>query len=139
MTRANEAARTEGGLPAQFERMLLGITKASLATDSFLSAASFQETTRVLTGASVAGQSDALRGLKENIIVGRIIPAGTGYAYHEQRRQARADELEQAALARSGRGEHADITASVSEAEQALSEALKSSAESGAEAEDNAS
>lgn len=142
VSRANETVRAEGGLPAEFERLLLGITKASLATDSFLSAASFQETTRVLTGASVAGQSDALRGLKENIIVGRIIPAGTGYAYHEKRRQARLDELNQAALGRSMRGEHgeeADAMASMSEAEQALSQALKSSEESGVEAEDNAS
>ena len=71
--------------------MLLGITKASLATESFISAASFQETTRVLTEASVRGMRDDLRGLKENVIVGRLIPAGTGYAYHEQRRKQRAE------------------------------------------------
>ena len=71
--------------------MLLGITKASLATESFISAASFQETTRVLTEASVRGMRDELRGLKENVIVGRLIPAGTGYAYHEQRRKQRAE------------------------------------------------
>ena len=69
-----------------YEPILLGITKASLATESFISAASFQETTRVLTEAAVAGKIDELRGLKENVIVGRLIPAGTGYAYHEQRR-----------------------------------------------------
>ena len=65
--------------------MLLGITKASLATESFISAASFQETTRVLTEASVCGKRDDLRGLKENVIVGRLIPAGTGLAYHKER------------------------------------------------------
>ena len=67
--------------------MLLGITKASLATESFISAASFQETTRVLTEAAVRGKRDDLRGLKENVIVGRLIPAGTGLAYHKQRRR----------------------------------------------------
>ena len=67
--------------------MLLGITKASLATESFISAASFQETTRVLTEAAVRGTRDTLRGLKENVIVGRLIPAGTGLAYHAQRAQ----------------------------------------------------
>jgi len=74
-------------LPAQFDPVLLGITKASLATESFISAASFQETTRVLTEAAVRGTSDGLRGLKENVIVGRLIPAGTGLAYHAQRRR----------------------------------------------------
>jgi DNA-directed RNA polymerase subunit beta' len=69
--------------------LLLGITKASLATESFISAASFQETTRVLTEASVRGSRDPLRGLKENVIVGRLIPAGTGLAYHEERRRSR--------------------------------------------------
>lgn len=67
---------------ATYSRDLLGITKASLATESFISAASFEETTRVLTEAAVAGKRDELRGLKENVIVGRLIPAGTGYAYH---------------------------------------------------------
>ncbi|MEK6807237.1 MAG: DNA-directed RNA polymerase subunit beta', partial [Pseudomonadota bacterium] len=79
--------------PAKFERQLLGITKASLSTESFISAASFQETTRVLTEASVRGSRDELRGLKENVIVGRLIPAGTGLAYHEQRRKARGGSL----------------------------------------------
>jgi DNA-directed RNA polymerase subunit beta' len=73
--------------PASFEYVLLGITKASLSTDSFISAASFQETTRVLTEAAILGKRDDLRGLKENVIVGRLIPAGTGLAYHETRRQ----------------------------------------------------
>ena len=75
--------------PAEFEPLLLGITKASLATDSFISAASFQETTRVLTEAAVTGKTDQLRGLKENVIVGRLIPAGTGLAYHNERRKRR--------------------------------------------------
>ncbi len=78
------------GIPAQFHPVLLGITKASLATESFISAASFQETTRVLTEAAVRGTRDSLRGLKENVIVGRLIPAGTGMAYHNKRRQAEA-------------------------------------------------
>src|SRR5690606_26464065 len=79
--------------PATFEPVLLGITKASLATESFISAASFQETTRVLTEAAVRGMQDDLRGLKENVIVGRLIPAGTGYAYHEERRRTQEDVL----------------------------------------------
>ena len=78
---------------ANFDRQLLGITKASLSTESFFSAASFQETTRVLTEASVRGSRDDLRGLKENVIVGRLIPAGTGLAYHEQRRKSRGGSL----------------------------------------------
>jgi DNA-directed RNA polymerase subunit beta' len=72
--------------------VLLGITKASLSTDSFISAASFQETTRVLTEAAILGKRDELRGLKENVIVGRLIPAGTGLAYHETRKAAAAGE-----------------------------------------------
>ena len=78
----NERVMAEGKQPAQWEPVLLGITKASLSTESFISAASFQETTRVLTEASVNGKRDDLRGLKENVIVGRLIPAGTGLAYH---------------------------------------------------------
>jgi DNA-directed RNA polymerase subunit beta' len=79
--------------PAKYEPVLLGITKASLATESFISAASFQETTRVLTEAAVRGMRDDLRGLKENVIVGRLIPAGTGYAYHVERRRTQEDIL----------------------------------------------
>jgi DNA-directed RNA polymerase subunit beta' len=75
----NEAMAITGGAPAQYTPVLLGITKASLNTDSFISAASFQETTRVLTEAAIEGKSDWLRGLKENVIIGRLIPAGTGY------------------------------------------------------------
>jgi DNA-directed RNA polymerase subunit beta' len=82
---ARLVARNE--LPAKFEPVLLGITKASLATESFISAASFQETTRVLTEAAVRGTRDNLRGLKENVIVGRLIPAGTGLTYHNNRRK----------------------------------------------------
>ncbi len=85
----NDRVTGLGKMPASYEDILLGITKASLATDSFVSAASFQETTRVLTEASVTGKSDDLRGLKENVIVGRLIPAGTGLAFHKQRRQRR--------------------------------------------------
>jgi DNA-directed RNA polymerase subunit beta' len=75
-----------------YEHLLLGITKASLSTDSFISAASFQETTRVLTEAAIMGKKDDLRGLKENVIVGRLIPAGTGLAYHNTRRKQQAGE-----------------------------------------------
>ncbi len=89
----NRKVKGEGNRPAHFYRQLLGITKASLSTESFISAASFQETTRVLTEASVRGSRDELRGLKENVIVGRLIPAGTGLAHHEQRRRARGGSL----------------------------------------------
>ena len=106
----NERLRQEGLQPAKFERQLLGITKASLATDSFISAASFQETTRVLTEAAVTGKADPLRGLKENVVVGRLIPAGTGLAYHAQRKQERAAEE--------------DLTMTAADVEAALSEAL---------------
>ena len=85
----NERIIAAGKTPATFEFMLLGITKASLSTDSFISAASFQETTRVLTEAAIMGKKDDLRGLKENVIVGRLIPAGTGLAYHTTRRRQR--------------------------------------------------
>ncbi|MDH5369814.1 MAG: DNA-directed RNA polymerase subunit beta', partial [Gammaproteobacteria bacterium] len=90
---ANDALRAAGKQEALFNNVLLGITKASLATESFISAASFQETTRVLTEAAVTGKIDDLRGLKENVIVGRLIPAGTGMTYHEERRRKRSDEL----------------------------------------------
>ncbi|MGE3161963.1 MAG: DNA-directed RNA polymerase subunit beta' [Burkholderiales bacterium] len=87
----NEKAEKEGKKPAAFSYMLLGITKASLSTDSFISAASFQETTRVLTEAAIMGKRDGLRGLKENVIVGRLIPAGTGMAYHKIRKDQAAE------------------------------------------------
>jgi len=87
LLRENERVEALGKRPATFIPMLLGITKASLSTDSFISAASFQETTRVLTEAAIMGKRDDLRGLKENVIVGRLIPAGTGLAYHATRRK----------------------------------------------------
>ena len=88
----NERVCAEDGEPATWSPVLLGITKASLATESFISAASFQETTRVLTEASVNGKVDELRGLKENVIVGRLIPSGSGFAYHSDRRRRQALE-----------------------------------------------
>ncbi|MDD1605330.1 MAG: DNA-directed RNA polymerase subunit beta', partial [Methylococcaceae bacterium] len=89
----NDRMEAEGKIPASYESILLGITKASLATESFISAASFQETTRVLTDAAVRGLSDSLQGLKENVIVGRLIPAGTGLAYHEHRKNRFSQQL----------------------------------------------
>jgi len=102
---ANAKAAADGKEPAAYEQLLLGITKASLATESFISAASFQETTRVLTEAAVMGKRDDLRGLKENVIVGRLIPAGTGYAYHTERRRQRAQAGGQEAAAPSAGGD----------------------------------
>jgi DNA-directed RNA polymerase subunit beta' len=103
----NDKAIAKGGRPALYENILLGITKASLSTDSFISAASFQETTRVLTEAAIMGKRDELRGLKENVIVGRLIPAGTGLAYHRARREKEEFEAAErdalAALEASGR------------------------------------
>ena len=110
---ANRELEKAGKIGATYETQLLGITKASLSTESFISAASFQETTRVLTEAAVQGKEDELRGLKENVIVGRLIPAGTGFAYHQKRAQARLAEMEEA-----------DPSVSAAEAEAALSEAL---------------
>jgi DNA-directed RNA polymerase subunit beta' len=102
--------------PAVYEPMLLGITKASLQTDSFISAASFQETTRVLTDAAVRGIKDDLRGLKENVIVGRLIPAGTGFSFHAQRRAKRGvDETHRGFL---------DSSAEVASEEPAVQEAV---------------
>jgi DNA-directed RNA polymerase subunit beta' len=88
----NDKLIAAGKRPAEFQYLLLGITKASLSTDSFISAASFQETTRVLTEAAIMGKRDELRGLKENVIVGRLIPAGTGLAYHRTRRMQNSGE-----------------------------------------------
>jgi len=107
----NERLMAEGLVPAAGERELLGITKASLATESFISAASFQETTRVLTEAAVTGKRDYLRGLKENVVVGRLIPAGTGLAYHEERKRNRDAD--------------SDMVVSAQEIEAALTEALQ--------------
>ncbi len=100
MLDTNDALRADGKIPATYTNLLLGITKASLSTDSFISAASFQETTRVLTEAAIMGKRDELRGLKENVIVGRLIPAGTGFAYHDARKAKDAmDEEERRAIA----------------------------------------
>jgi DNA-directed RNA polymerase subunit beta' len=109
----NERLALEDKIPATYERDLLGITKASLATESFISAASFQETTRVLTEAAVTGKCDPLRGLKENVVVGRLIPAGTGLSYHNERRKKRDADQES--------------TVSAQEVEAALTEALSES------------
>ena len=111
----NDRLRGEQKMMAKAQRELLGITKAALATESFISAASFQETTRVLTEAAVTGKRDYLRGLKENVIVGRLIPAGTGLKYHEERRKKKL-----------AKAEARNPTVSVTDVEQALSEALNS-------------
>jgi len=96
----NDRMRAADKLPATYSDVLLGITKASLSTDSFISAASFQETTRVLTEAAIMGKRDELRGLKENVIVGRLIPAGTGMAFHQARKAKEdMDETERRAIA----------------------------------------
>jgi DNA-directed RNA polymerase subunit beta' len=91
----NDRVIAAGGIPATYDNVLLGITKASLSTDSFISAASFQETTRVLTEAAIMGKKDGLRGLKENVIVGRLIPAGTGLAFHRARKMKETWEAEE--------------------------------------------
>ncbi len=104
----NEKVEAEGKKPAEYEFMLLGITKASLSTDSFISAASFQETTRVLTEAAIMGKKDNLRGLKENVIVGRLIPAGTGLAFHNLRKRQKLgldDGVESSFLSKEDTGE----------------------------------
>ncbi len=99
----NDEMAAAGKEPASYDPILLGITKASLSTDSFISAASFQETTRVLTEAAIMGKKDELRGLKENVIVGRLIPAGSGLAYHNtRRRQAAGEDLGAAHLIEGG-------------------------------------
>jgi DNA-directed RNA polymerase subunit beta' len=109
---SNRELEAAGKQPAEYEMQMMGITKASLATESFISAASFQETTRVLTEAAVAGKKDKLRGLKENVIVGRLIPAGTGYSYHQERARAKnAVPVE-------------ELTVSADDAAQALTDAL---------------
>jgi DNA-directed RNA polymerase subunit beta' len=113
MLNTNDALRAEGKIPATYTNLLLGITKASLSTDSFISAASFQETTRVLTEAAIMGKRDELRGLKENVIVGRLIPAGTGLAYHEARKVRESmDDAERRAIAEAEAAELAGEAAS---------------------------
>ncbi len=110
----NAKLEEDGKIPAKFDRVLLGITKASLATESFISAASFQETTRVLTEGAVTGKRDFLRGLKENVVVGRLIPAGTGLAYHKERKRKRDHQA-------------GTLTVSAEEVQQALTAALNAS------------
>ena len=92
MEDTNQAMAITGGAPAEFTPVLLGITKASLNTDSFISAASFQETTRVLTDAAIKGKIDPLNGLKENVIVGRLVPAGTGNIKNRWNKKALEDD-----------------------------------------------
>ena len=124
MLNTNDALRAEGKIAATFTNLLLGITKASLSTDSFISAASFQETTRVLTEAAIMGKRDELRGLKENVIVGRLIPAGTGMAYHEARKvRENMDDAERRAIAEAEAAELAgDVDAAAQASEGAVSE-----------------
>jgi DNA-directed RNA polymerase subunit beta' len=122
----NEALQAVGKLPATYSNLLLGITKASLSTDSFISAASFQETTRVLTEAAIMGKRDDLRGLKENVIVGRLIPAGTGLAYHQARKaKEQMDEVERLAIEQAEAAEAAGLVA----AETAPADAAGAAAE----------
>nr|WP_320136256.1 DNA-directed RNA polymerase subunit beta' [uncultured Amphritea sp.] len=111
----NKKLVAEGKIPAKYDRVLLGITKASLATESFISAASFQETTRVLTEGAVCGKKDYLRGLKENVVVGRLIPAGTGLAYHKARKR-KAQKVDD------------NVTVSAEDVQLALTEALNQAA-----------
>jgi DNA-directed RNA polymerase subunit beta' len=115
----NDKAIAAGKIPATYQNVLLGITKASLSTDSFISAASFQETTRVLTEAAIMGKRDELRGLKENVIVGRLIPGGTGLAFHRARKAKQMAEMEEARL-------QADNTRAEAEALFAPIESLES-------------
>jgi DNA-directed RNA polymerase subunit beta' len=118
MLNKNDALRAEGKIPVTFTNLLLGITKASLSTDSFISAASFQETTRVLTEAAIMGKRDELRGLKENVIVGRLIPAGTGMAYHDARKvRENMDDAERRAIADAEAAELAGDAANAETAE----------------------
>ena len=109
----NERLSGDDKFSSKYIRVLLGITKASLSTESFISAASFQETTRVLTEAAVTGKRDYLRGLKENVVVGRLIPAGTGLQYHSERKRKREADK--------------PVRVSADEVEAALTEALNSS------------
>jgi DNA-directed RNA polymerase subunit beta' len=115
VVRINEELTAQGKVPAKFDHVLLGITKASLSTDSFISAASFQETTRVLTEGAVTGKRDYLRGLKENVVVGRLIPAGTGLTYHNERKRRQQQDLEPFVAP----------TLNADEAEERLSEEMK--------------
>src|SRR5690606_26665665 len=117
----NERVEAQGGAPAKGRPLLLGITKASLSTDSFISAASFQETTRVLTEAAISGKIDYLRGLKENVIMGRLIPAGTGMEYYrniEVESPFPSEEFEE----EEGAEQEAEVQEGIAEAEAAPAE-----------------
>jgi DNA-directed RNA polymerase subunit beta' len=137
-----EQLEAQGKEPLTIDPVLLGITKASLATESFISAASFQETTRVLTEAAVRGLRDDLRGLKENVIVGRLIPAGTGFAHHAERRRTReqdlADQLKELDETAAAEAAVAAAEAAVADAEVApeteVPEVVEAPAEGGEEA-----
>ena len=128
-----EQLLAQGKEPLTIDPVLLGITKASLATESFISAASFQETTRVLTEAAVRGLRDDLRGLKENVIVGRLIPAGTGFAHHAERRRTReqdlADQLKELDVAAEKAAAQAAAKDAGEDAEVTLEEALQKEAD----------
>jgi DNA-directed RNA polymerase subunit beta' len=117
-----EQLEAQGKEPLTIEPVLLGITKASLATESFISAASFQETTRVLTEAAVRGLKDELRGLKENVIVGRLIPAGTGFAHHAERRRTREQDLADQLKELDEAQQRAEAEAEEADAEEATAE-----------------
>ena len=122
----NDRVTALGKRPATYENVLLGITKASLSTDSFISAASFQETTRVLTEAAIMGKRDDLRGLKENVIVGRLIPAGTGLAYHQAHKaQELAERLERETQAFDEPLPEGEAAAAQQEVEEEMSEAAE--------------
>jgi len=136
----NKTMEEKGKTPATWGPLLLGITKASLATESFISAASFQETTRVLTEAAVKGLRDDLRGLKENVIVGRLIPAGTGYSHHLEKRRSREDELafELRELEQAAAAEEVDSILAPT-GEQGSEPAISGDGDTGAESEATAS
>jgi len=119
---ANKHLKAQGKDLIVYQRLLMGITKASLATESFISAASFQETTRVLTEASTTGRVDTLKGLKENVIVGRLIPAGTGFVHHQERRAKRAENVMQAADAEAALSAQLSEVGAESEAETPVEE-----------------
>ncbi len=139
----SEKLEAQGKKPIEHEPVLLGITKASLATESFISAASFQETTRVLTEAAVRGLRDDLRGLKENVIVGRLIPAGTGFAHHAERRRTREQdlaeqlkELEEEPQAAESRDADASAEDLLAEVQQEVAQAAAAESEQGQETEE---
>jgi len=119
--KANREVVAQGGQPAEGEPVLLGITKASLETDSFISAASFQDTTRVLTEAATLGRVDRLQGFKENVIMGHLIPAGTGFPLHKDRRFEFTVE-EPAPIVEEIEGEEGEATAEATEATSAPAE-----------------